>query len=546
MKGLRSTKSQGKASDGLAKLSLNQRAVSLLSDDAPNGASKGSSKGTPKGASKQVKTTAGAKGRGPNATGASNDEKPKSKKKGKARDSVVEATAAAARTAQQTDNDEDLGEIADRKAEQSAIATAQRGVERSVKSTAKGVRSGSQLMTRAVKSGIVSAQKRKAAAKATKGTLQAGRSVGRLAAAQARIATAAVNIVRTVAIAVTTAVTSAKLITIVSVVLAAILLILTILAFFAPASESSCDMDTGGVIDPDKVPETSIAGYGTDALVNAAYIMQAGQDRELSARDQTIGVMTAMGESSLQVLEYGDAAGPDSRGLFQQRDSWGTLDDRLDPYTSAGKFFDALIQKVPENERESLAPTLVAHKVQVNADPYHYERYWEPATAVVSALSGVESDSLGTSSICETTTLVTGEVGVDGWAKPANGPITSQHGPRPVIHTPAGPTKPWHDGIDFNADGCGGPIWAARDGVVEDVSHDRFTINHGEGISTVYAHSWPEDMFVTKGQKVKAGEQVAKTGSNGFSTGCHLHFEIRVNGEIVDPMPILSAAGINI
>ena len=39
----------------------------------------------------------------------------------------------------------------------------------------------------------------------------------------------------------------------------------------------------------------------------------------LSLRDQAIGVMTAMGEYSLQVLEYGDAAGPDSRGLFQQR-----------------------------------------------------------------------------------------------------------------------------------------------------------------------------------------------------------------------------------
>lgn len=93
----------------------------------------------------------------------------------------------------------------------------------------------------------------------------------------------------------------------------------------------------GVTIDPESVPSTPIAGYEHEQLVNAAHIMQAGEALGLSARDQTIGVMTAMGESSLRVLDHGDAAGPDSRGLFQQRDNgaWGSYEDRMDPFISA-------------------------------------------------------------------------------------------------------------------------------------------------------------------------------------------------------------------
>jgi hypothetical protein len=97
--------------------------------------------------------------------------------------------------------------------------------------------------------------------------------------------------------------------------------------------------------------------------------------------------MTAMGESSLRVLDRGDAVGPDSRGLFQQRDNgaWGSYADRMDPITSATNFFRAL-QEV--RDWRSLRPTIAAHRTQRNADPEHYERYWEPAVAVVSALAG--------------------------------------------------------------------------------------------------------------------------------------------------------------
>ena len=130
-----------------------------------------------------------------------------------------------------------------------------------------------------------------------------------------------------------------------------------------------------------------VAGYDGTQLDNAGAIIAAGQRMGLSLRDQTIGVMTAMGESSLRALDHGDKAGPDSRGLFQQRDNgaWGTLAQRMDPTASATGFYTALTRV---GGREAMSPTQVAHSVQRNADPQHYAKHWDDAVAVVSRLTG--------------------------------------------------------------------------------------------------------------------------------------------------------------
>ncbi|MFE6229399.1 hypothetical protein [Cellulosimicrobium sp. NPDC057862] len=169
-----------------------------------------------------------------------------------------------------------------------------------------------------------------------------------------------------------------------------------VLAFLALVGLAACSpkapTTTAGacpavVVPAGQMPTGTVAGYSGDQLANAAQILAAGAALDLSARDQTIGVMTAMGESSLRVLDYGDDAGPDSRGLFQQRanGAWGTYDDRMDPFTSASNFFKAMMKI--EN-RDAMEPTEVAHRTQRNRDPNHYTRFWEPATAVVAALGG--------------------------------------------------------------------------------------------------------------------------------------------------------------
>lgn len=66
-------------------------------------------------------------------------------------------------------------------------------------------------------------------------------------------------------------------------------------------------------------------------------------------------------------------------------------------------------------------------------------------------------------------------------------------------------------------------------------------IDHGDGTSSVYAHMYPNSITVSNGTKVNQGEKIGEVGNSGSSTGCHLHFEIRINGTQVDPLNYISA-----
>lgn len=421
-------------------------------------------------------------------------------------------------------------------------------------------------------------------------------------------------------------------------------------------------------VDVDSVPPGPIAGYRHEQLVNAAHIMLAGQKLGLSARDQQIGVMTAMGESGLRVIDYGDAVGPDSRGLFQQRDNgaWGSYEDRMNPFVSATNFFRVLSGIT---ERGNMTPTRVANAVQRNANPDHYAKWWGRAGQVVNALGNVqeaatersndryrlgvvdrqavlvantvgpqfgivtvrtvgdtglvvrfmvddipdgsavgqrlaeyvsqnadplkvkhvawknavwsperadegwrplpppvqgEPDPSGYVQVALSASAprgsaadgrqvrpdclpggVRGEVTQSGWAAPAQGPLTSGYGPRT---SPGGVGSTWHRGVDL-APGCDQPIWAAQSGTVDRAGASRgygnlIVLDHGDGVTTRYAHMYDDGVLVTKGQEVVAGQQIGKIGSSGHSTGCHLHFEILIHGTQVNPQPILADMGI--
>lgn len=157
------------------------------------------------------------------------------------------------------------------------------------------------------------------------------------------------------------------------------------------SAQASADCGQGaGTVDAADLPD--VAGYSSEQLANAAAIINAGKDLNLPLKGQIVSVMVALGESGLKVLDHGDSAGPDSRGLFQQRDNgaWGTLADRMDPSVSAANFIKAL-QKV--EGWDQLEPTIAANRVQRNADPYHYQRYWQPATDLLSALADIKVEA---------------------------------------------------------------------------------------------------------------------------------------------------------
>jgi len=150
-----------------------------------------------------------------------------------------------------------------------------------------------------------------------------------------------------------------------------------------PACPEVASQTVGGIV----VPAGPIAGFCQDRLVNAAAVIQAARSLGIGPHTQAVGVMTAIGESSLVNLDHGDAAGPDSRGLFQQRDNgaWGTYAQRMDPYTAASMFYAKLV-KVPG--WRTMPPTRLAHAVQINSDPDHYAKFWPEAKAVVEGLTG--------------------------------------------------------------------------------------------------------------------------------------------------------------
>ncbi len=304
---------------------------------------------------------------------------------------------------------------------------------------------------------------------------------------------------------------------------------------------------SGGPVAVHGLPEGPAAGFSVEQLANAAAIVEAGRTLGVDARGQAIGVMTAMGESSLLVLDHGDAVGPDSRGLFQQRDNgaWGSYADRMDPAISATNFFRALL-RVPD--WQTLPPTIAAHRTQHNADPYHYTRWWDAAVQVLTVLTGSADTGLatGTGFLPCTSLSPTGRT-TDGWTIPAAGPLTSGFGMRP---NPTGEGEQFHAGLDL-APGCDSPVVAAAAGVVVRAGPasgygNLVVIDHGRGVVTRYGHMEDAGLLVVVGQQVAGGQQVARVGSAGDSTGCHLHFEVLVDGVLTDPLDFLSERGFDL
>jgi murein DD-endopeptidase MepM/ murein hydrolase activator NlpD len=116
--------------------------------------------------------------------------------------------------------------------------------------------------------------------------------------------------------------------------------------------------------------------------------------------------------------------------------------------------------------------------------------------------------------------------------------ITSTFGPRmhPIFHE-----MRMHTGVDFGAS-AGTPIRAAADGVVVAAGPrggygNATVIDHGSSLATLSAHQ--SAVYVSVGQRVTRGQVIGAVGCTGYCTGPHLHFEVRVNGTPVDPLPYL-------
>lgn len=282
-------------------------------------------------------------------------------------------------------------------------------------------------------------------------------------------------------------------------------------------------------VDSNFVGQSGVFGgreFNAEQMQNAAIIARVGKSMGMSARDIQIGIMTAIAESGLINVNYGDR---DSLGLFQQRPSqgWGTPDQVRNPEYASKKFFDALKRL---SGRDSWAPWKAAQAVQRSAfaDGSNYEKWWESAQMIYNR------------------GLVVPEAvqARGGWAKPSV------------------PGKGWSNSHDYR-NGLNSPLYAHSDGVVVDSRAITSGGSAGNGLyggkyrsygETIairgldgkvlrYAHLAPNARYVKKGDSVKAGQPIGLSGNTGNSTGPHTHFDVDGN---YDAMGYFKSRGISL
>ncbi|MDQ1123512.1 M23 family metallopeptidase [Microbacterium trichothecenolyticum] len=141
--------------------------------------------------------------------------------------------------------------------------------------------------------------------------------------------------------------------------------------------------------------------------------------------------------------------------------------------------------------------------------------------------------------------------GPGGWSRPSWAGTTSGYGPRSSQCNGSYCASSWHLGLDFGA-GCWSPIYAAFEGRVSYAGYNGgygnyIRIEHPDGSATGYAHIVNGGIYVSNGQWVNSGQQIAAAGQTGNSFGCHLHFEVYPPwGGTTDPAPWLRWRGIDV
>ena len=176
--------------------------------------------------------------------------------------------------------------------------------------------------------------------------------------------------------------------------------------------------------------------------------------------------------------------------------------------------------------RDEAASKLTQEETELSAK---IDEYRNQILAVEAEISKITTANLDTQ-------YIGGEM---AWPVPGYTRITSNYGMR--THPITGIYK-LHTGVDLGAP-MGANFVAANDGVVTKAGYNgaygnMVIIDHGGGISTLYDHG--SEILVTVGQTVKKGDIILKVGSTGYSTGAHAHFEVRVNGQVVNPLPYIT------
>lgn len=238
-------------------------------------------------------------------------------------------------------------------------------------------------------------------------------------------------------------------------------------------------------------------------------------------------------------LYFGDDS-PSSQAHRQFTDCFVTYEERTRTVTTANEANQEVETEetytvaIPITDMEQVWANIqtameitVSQEQRNNADSTYNLVKYGTSTGTEGWIPGAEVPFVGTDGFCS-------PVG-SGWESR----VTSEFGYRSDPFT--GQTK-GHTGLDI-AVPTGTPVRAALAGVVTTAAYNAggygyyVMVDHGNGMVTLYAHN--SRLLVRVGETVEAGDVVSLSGSTGRSTGPHLHFEVRVNGQRVNPRPYL-------
>ncbi len=286
------------------------------------------------------------------------------------------------------------------------------------------------------------------------------------------------------------------------------------------------------------------AYQSSGSLSGLSVLLEARSPADFAERLASLQTLASSQRSVLDDLAtVQESYGSQVEGLEQVRDSLATADEQAQRELAAVRILESTARASEETVSRLVATRAAALEAARAAQAAD-----DAATARRQSVSGELQARLAARARAEAGaageqdgTSVAPVRGTLAW--PVVGRLSSPFGMR--VHPITGIYK-LHTGQDISAP-CGTPIKAARAGVVTDAGWNsaygwRTVISHGvvDGVLLTTTYNHQPDLGVSVGQQVTTGQVIGRVGSTGYSTGCHLHFELYVNSSFVDPIPWLA------
>ena len=298
-----------------------------------------------------------------------------------------------------------------------------------------------------------------------------------------------------------------------------------------------------------RAAESGVAAAKSDRAIARTIALQldaAAADAREHADEAGRAYLTASrsGDAANASMAAAYGAGQDLLAGLSGMARMAALDGEADELLELAERLGAKADRAEERAESAWAEV---DAVPVEARQQEVRAAEASVTQARAELSGLQTRVASSSvELIDSLPADSGQLSEQGWSLPVSGRTSDEFGPRPEKPVPG--VNEFHRGTDLAAS-CGSPVFAATSGtVVEARTNGSYgnwiLVDHGAGVSTGYAHLQTGGILVSPGQVVGAGQLIGLVGSTGASTGCHLHFEVRLGGVAVDAKPFLAARGI--